>query len=305
MRPDFSSDLAHCHEMLAAGSKSFSLASRILPRRVREPATVLYAFCRDADDAVDEPGARAGAVDELRERLDRVYRGRPLDAPVDRALACVVAKTELPRAPLDALLEGMEWDVRGRSYETLDDLHGYAARVAGTVGVAMTVLMGPRAPSVLARACDLGVAMQLTNIARDVGEDARRGRVYLPLAWLREAGVDPERLVRDPRPSPELASVVSRLLEAAEGLYTRADEGIGHLPRDCRVAIRAARLVYSEIGARVARAGFDAISQRAVVPRLRKLVLLARATGSLFWSAPPLVAPALPPVRFLVRAVSA
>ncbi len=105
----------------------------------------------------------------------------------------------MPRELPEALLEGFEWDLVGRRYETLEELQAYAARVAGSVGAMMAVLMGARSAAVLARACDLGVAMQLTNIARDVGEDARQGRLYLPLAWLREAGIDPERLARSAR----------------------------------------------------------------------------------------------------------
>ena len=105
---------------------------------------------------------------------------------------------------------------------SLEALHGYAARVAGTVGVMMTLLMGVRDAAALARACDLGVAMQLTNIARDVGEDARAGRLYLPLDWLDEAGVDRDRFLAAPAPSPALARVVARLLAEADRLYARA-----------------------------------------------------------------------------------
>lgn len=296
-------DLAHCRALLAAGSKSFAAASRLLPRRVREPATVLYAFCRIADDAVDDPAAdRDAAVADLRERLDRVYRGDPADVPVDRALAEVVHRRGIPRALLDALIEGMEWDADGRRYETLDDLHAYAARVAGTVGAMMTLLMGPRAAHVLARACDLGAAMQLTNIARDVGEDAARGRVYLPLSWLREEGLDADELARAPRFDPRLARVVARLLRAADELYARADLGVSHLPPDCRMSIRAARLIYSEIGARVARAGYDSVSRRAVVPTWRKLWLLVRSIPARFGSPAAAAEPPLGAARFLVRA---
>jgi phytoene synthase len=194
-------DLAACGAMLRAGSKSFSLAARLLPARVRESATVLYAFCRVADDAVDaDTQASVATVDALRARLTRAYAGAPDDTPVDRALAAVVARLRLPRALLDALLEGMAWDAEGRRYETLGDLHAYAARVAGAVGAMMTVVMGPRAPEVLARACDLGVAMQLTNILRDIVEDGQRGRVYLPSEDLERFGcgeiatAEPERV---------------------------------------------------------------------------------------------------------------
>ena len=116
----------------------------------------------------------------------------------DRALASVIARYAIPRAVPQALLEGFAWDREGRRYETLADLTAYAARVAGTVGAMMALLMDERRPEVLARACDLGVAMQFSNIARDVGEDARAGRLYLPQEWLREAGLDPEAWLAAP-----------------------------------------------------------------------------------------------------------
>jgi phytoene synthase len=129
----------------------------------------------------------------------------------------------------------------------------------------------------VARACDLGVAMQLTNIARDVGEDARAGRLYLPRVWLLEVGIDPEAFLLAPTFSPELANVVARLLRYADDLYRRADRGIANLDPACRPAIFAARHLYSEIGAEVGRRGLDSVSGRASVPTWRKLALLARA----------------------------
>ncbi len=199
-------DIARCREILRAGSKSFYVASLFLPGRVRGPASVIYAFCRVADDAVDlvSPEKAPAALDRMRARLHRVYADRPDDHPVDRALAAVVQRARLPREVPEALLEGFQWDVEGRRYETLDELLGYCARVASTVGVMMTVLMGRRDHRVLARACDLGAAMQLTNICRDVGEDARNGRVYLPLQWLRDAGIDPDALTAHPSHSEAL-----------------------------------------------------------------------------------------------------
>jgi phytoene synthase len=296
-------DFAACGELLRNGSKSFAAASRLLPRRVRLPATVLYAFCRVADDLIDaDPGATEASVDALRERLRRVYAGRPDDDPVDRALAVVVERERVPIALPEALLEGLGWDAAGRRYETLDDLYAYAARVAGTVGAMMTVVMGSRSKDVLARACDLGVAMQLTNISRDVGEDARLGRIYLPLAWMREAGVDPDGWLSRPVADARTRAVVARLLTAAEGLYEKADAGIAALPPDCRVAIRAASLIYSDIGQRIARAGFDSVTRRAFVPSSRKLWLVLRAVGARFWRARATDAPPLGPTRFLIAA---
>jgi phytoene synthase len=296
-------DFATCVELLREGSKSFAAASRLLPRRVRAPATVLYAFCRVADDLIDsDPSATQASVDALRERLRRVYAGRPDDDPVDRALAVVVERERVPIALPEALLEGLGWDAAGRRYETLEDLYAYAARVAGTVGAIMTVVMGSRSADVLARACDLGVAMQLTNIARDVGEDARLGRIYLPLAWMREAGVDPAGWLSRPVADAPTRAVVARLLGAAEALYAKADAGIAALPADCRVAIRAASLIYSDIGRSVARAGFDSVTRRAFVPSSRKLWLVVRAIGARFWRARAIDAPPLGPTQFLIAA---
>ena len=301
-------DVDACRAILRVGSKSFSAAAMLLPRRARSPATVLYAFCRVADDAVDgaEQGGQ-GAVDDLRRRLDAAYGGTPDDTAIDRALSAVVARERLPRALLDALVEGMSWDASGRRYETLTDLYAYAARVAGSVGAMLALVMGARSPAMVARACDLGIAMQLTNVARDVGEDAPRGRIYLPLAWLDEAKIDATRWLANPAHSEALGSVVERLLGMADVLYARADVGIEGLPADCRPAIRAARWIYADIGRAIGRARFDSVNQRAVVGRWRKALLLlcafvpAPRFGERPGGAEP-AAPVLEPARFLVGA---
>ena len=279
------------------------MASRLLPPRVREASTALYAFCRLADDAVDDaPHAATETVARLRSRLDDIVRGTPLDHPVDRALTEIMRRERLPRAPLDALLEGFAWDAEGRRYETLEDVEAYGARVAASVGIAMTLIMGSRSAVTLSRACDLGVAMQLTNIARDVGEDARNGRIYLPLAWLRDGGVDVEAFLRAPAPTPGVRSAVRRLLGVADALYARADEGIPSLPADCRTAICAARLVYAEIGRSVERAHYDSVTRRAMVSKARKVMLVARATRARWTRVMSSDAPPLEATRFLVDA---
>jgi phytoene synthase len=305
-------DLAACEALLKKGSKSFSAAALVLPTRVRASATVLYAFCRIADDLVDDAPAVSGAPDaagaraavrELSARLDRIYADQPDDHPVDRALCAVVGSDDLPRAPLDALIDGFAWDAEGHAYDTIDDLLGYAARVAGSVGVAMTALMGSRDKDVLARACDLGVAMQLTNVARDVGEDAARGRLYLPRTWLMDAGVDGEAFLAKPAFSDELGRVICRLLNLADVLYARADEGIPALPPECRPAVAAARLVYADIGRAIRAAGFDSVSQRARVSSARKVWLVTRALGARFGrTRGGLLSPPLETSRFLIEA---
>ena len=277
---------------MRGGSKTFFAASRLLPRRVRGPAIALYAFCRVADDAIDFSDDRVTALAHLNERLRCVYAGNPMAYEPDRALAAVVREFDLPLELVAALLEGFEWDAGGLRYETIEDLLAYGARVAGSVGAMMAVVMRTRGEQALARACDLGVAMQLTNIARDVGEDARFGRLYMPLAWMREAGLEPDAWLAEPVFDHRVASVVDRLIKAADELYQRSEHGIGQLPRDCRPAIRAARLVYAEIGRELEKAGHDSVNYRAVVSGRRKLALLARASGAA------LIAPADPKLHF-------
>lgn len=272
-------DVAHCRALLRDGSRTFHAASFLLPRWLREPASALYAFCRLADDCVDVDGGRLQAIAELRLRLDRAYNGRTAENAVDRAFAATVRTFQVPRDLPEALLSGLEWDAMGQRYEDLADLNAYAARVAGTVGAMMAVLMGVRSPGLVARACDLGIAMQLTNVARDVGEDARMGRIYLPLSWMREAGLDVDAWLADPQFSPALGSVIERLLDAADVYYARADAGIAQLPASCRPGIRAARTLYAEIGHQLRRDRYDSVSARTVVSTQRKLQLLAFAAG--------------------------
>jgi len=303
-------DLAACLRLMRGGSHSFFIASRLLPRSAREAAVALYAFCRVADDAIDRPnpnpnpdcsdgagiaarhsppgrGAASGLVagsgerlGQLHTRLDAIYAGRLLEHPADRAFAHVVRAHALPIELPRALLEGFSWDLEGRRYRSIDAVEDYAARVAGTVGAMMARIMGASQPLVLARACELGLAMQLTNIARDVGEDARAGRLYLPLDWLDEEGVDPDGFLRDPRFSPALGRVVARLLAHADLLYAQADTAVAALPWRCRPAIAAAGRVYAEIGREVERRRLDSVSQRAVVSTSRKLMRLASALAS-------------------------
>ena len=270
-------DLLACRAAIRTGSLSFHSASRLLPRRVCDPALALYAFCRLSDDAVDEGADKTEAVLHLRDRLDRIYAGQPFDAAPDRAFAAVVEEFEMPRELPDALLEGMAWDATGRRYDTLSGVLDYSARVAAVVGVMMCVLMRVREADALARACDLGLAMQLSNIARDVGEDARAGRVYLPLDWLAEEGITPDALFALHEPTPGLRRVVRRLLAQARRLYWRSEAGIGALPLACRPGIWAARLIYDGIGGAVARNGFDSLTRRAHTSKLQKMAWLGEA----------------------------
>lgn len=270
-------DRAACREMIKTGSRSFYAASLLLPEPIREAAYALYGFCRLSDDAVDIEHGADGAVARLRSRLDGVYAGQPAPEAADRCLADVVVRFGIPRALFDALMEGFEWDASGRKYHTLCDVEAYGERVAGSVGAMMAALMDARSPAMVERACDLGVAMQLTNIARDIGEDARAGRLYVPRNWMVEAGIDPDLWLAAPSFSPEIGELTARLLARADGLYRRADQAIARLPATVRPAIYAARLLYAEIGKVVASQQYDSINVRARTRAARKAWLVGAA----------------------------
>jgi phytoene synthase len=285
-------DGAHCRQAIRTGSRSFHMASQLLPQSIRWSAHAMYAFCRFADDAIDEADDPELAIAAMYDRLNLIYAGTPHDAPADRAFADIVARFAIPRCVPDALLEGFCWDTMGRKYETLSDLTAYAVRVASTVGVMMTLVMGRRERDVLARAADLGIAMQLTNIVRDIGEDARNGRLYLPRAMMREQGLHPATWLANPVFCPEIAMIAARLLKVADGYYERSQAGIAALPARCRPAIRAAGLIYAEIGREIERNGMDSVNTRAVTSKSRKLALLSKALGDVVWMRSPAPTPA-------------
>jgi 15-cis-phytoene synthase len=278
---------AQARQSIEAGSKSFAAAAALFGRQEREGAWRLYAWCRHCDDVVDgqvlghgmqvqAEGAQA-RLDDLR-RLTLLALETDAPAPVEFEAFRQVARAHAipPDQPL-ALLDGFAMDVEDRRYATLSETLLYAWHVAGVVGVMMAEVMGVRERATLERACDLGLAFQLTNIARDVVEDARNGRVYLPADWLRDAGVDASpAAVADPANRVAVAAVAGRLLEVAEAYYRSARYGLGRLPLRSAWAIATARGVYREIGRIVRRRGAAAWDRRAAASSRRKLVLIVR-----------------------------
>ena len=299
-------DLEACTELMRGGSKSFFVASRLLPARLRPPAIALYAFCRLADDAIDEGDDPVLAMADLKSRLAAIYAGRPGAEDADRALTVVVHRYGVPCGLLEALLDGFLWDSQGRRYETLADVEAYGARVAGTVGAMMSIIMGASTETAIARASELGVAMQLTNIARDIGDDARMGRLYIPRAWFREIGMDADAWLANPVFDARVAGFTQRLLLRADALYRRGEFGLAELPWDCRPAIQAARLVYAEIGKQLDRDGLDSVNHRTVVSTARKLALIAKATAVALKvpALPDVALSPVPAIHYLVDIVS-
>lgn len=268
---------------LSAHGKSFALASKLLPAPVRLDAAALYAWCRRADDAVDraEPGTAGAALARVERELRSVYAGDAQPEPELEAFRAVVVVRGIPAQYPFELLEGMRMDVEGRRYRTLDELLLYCHRAAGVVGLMMCHVLGVRDARALRHAAHLGIGMQLTNIVRDVIEDWGQGRFYLPLELCARAGApDLDRSVGGYLPAQyrlSIAHVRRELLRTADGFYASGREGLAHLDARSAFAIRAAGLLYSEIGREVARAEHDVLAGRAVVSPLRKLALVARA----------------------------
>ena len=253
-------DLKECYDIIKKGSHSFYAASKVLPKKIRDSAIVLYSFCRIVDDSIDETSSKDKALKELFKRLDAVYEGIPQNNPSDRCFSRLVKFYEMPKQLPLALLEGMDWDTQEKEYKTLSELRAYCARVASTVGVMMCVLMRVRDKDILARACDLGVAMQLTNIVRDIGEDARNGRLYIPLDWMAKYGLDKKQFLKKPKTSIELGQIAKRLLEEARRLYKRSESGLFGLPTSCQPGIYAARYIYEGIGKHIEAVQYDSIN---------------------------------------------
>lgn len=270
-------------------ARTFSLATRLLPRRVRLPVATLYLYCRTVDGIADERGIELGTdgalaeLDAARARLACTLAGRPPSALLWRRLAEVHAVFDLPPGPLYELLDAAEWDLRGRTIRDERDLLAYSDLAAGSVGAMMLpFLVRTRAdiPRLEAPARALGRAMQVTNILRDVGEDLQRlGRVYLPLDQMERFAVTRAELLHVARngraPSRAYVAMMEAVMATAERLYDEAEAGIRALPVQSRLGIAAAARMYREILNEVRAAGYDNLRRRSVVELPRKLRLVA------------------------------
>ena len=272
-----------CARTLAQHSKSFALAGKLLPDQQRRDAAVLYTYCRLADDSIDlvDPETQPTALAELARALHSVYCGEAQEDVRLRAFQELVQRRSLPREYPEQLLAGMRMDTEGMQYQSLNDLLLYCHRVAGVVGLMMCHVLGLSDTRALRNAAHLGIAMQLTNICRDVAEDWQRGRLYLPLRMLRECGRETlPALALGPLPETareSLAIVTRQLLSEADRFYRSGDAGLSALSWRAAFSVRAARLIYSAIGRRILRPDYDAYSTRAIVPRSQKLHLLIKA----------------------------
>ncbi|GHB33610.1 15-cis-phytoene synthase CrtB [Salinicola rhizosphaerae] len=294
----------HAEQTIAVGSRSFATAARLFDAETRRSALMLYAWCRHCDDVIDDqalgfssPEGAAGSAtptgssEEALSRLEtlkastrRAYANEPMHEPAFAAFQAVALEHAIPPSQAFDHLEGYAMDVREARYTTLEDTLRYCYHVAGVVGLMMARVMGVRDEAALDRACDLGLAFQLTNIARDIVDDARLGRCYLPECWLEEAGIEMKgrdpRTLADPGYRPALAGVARRLVTTAEPYYASAREGLTALPLRSAWAIATAHGVYREIGVKVVKAGNHAWDQRQGTSKGEKLALLVSGAGA-------------------------
>ncbi len=248
------------------------MASYLLPAHKRRGTYALYAFCRVADDIVDseassrDPGTQARAIARMRRAVDQAANGTALD-PVFREIAWTIATFDVPVSALHELLDGVAVDLERTRWQTFDDLKAYSEGVAGCVGEMCAAVMGIQGDPTTAvrRARDLGVAMQLTNILRDVGEDAARGRVYLPLDELADAGFDAQDVLdaRVLQRGSAWRTFMQQQVTRARAWYDRAMPGIGHLAPDAQRCASACAVGYSRILDVIARNGYDSVTRRA------------------------------------------
>jgi phytoene synthase len=279
--------VATARESIARGSKSFSAASTLFDRPTRERAWLLYAWCRRCDDIADgqdhghgmtrvaDPEARLA---ELTAMTEAALAGRIVGDPAFDALRIVAHETRMPPEWPRDLVSGFALDAEGWRPRTEDDLLRYCYHVAGVVGLMMAVVMGvpPDDDATLDRACDLGLAFQLANIARDIREDAGAGRCYLPLDWLNEAGLAPDALLA-PASRPKLATLGARLATMAEAYEASARGGTPALSFRSAWAVLAAAGIYGDIARRVRALGEAALDRRVTTGGLAKLGWIARA----------------------------
>lgn len=270
---------AHCARVIAGKARSFSFASRFLPARTRHEVAALYAFCRTVDDIADVPEEGA-SVEATRAHLDGWRRwlcaGAPAgDDPITYAVAHVVRQYDLPLGPLFDLLDGLDGDLAPRHLPDDTALERYCYCVAGTVGIVMAVLLGTHEPEALRAACDLGIAMQLTNVLRDIREDLARGRIYLPADAMATVGYhrsDLEYGVIDGR----FVTLMQQYIERARAYYATGLAGLRFLPRESRFPIALAAASYAAILTKIEDAGFDVFTRRVCTGRGEKLLLAAR-----------------------------
>jgi 15-cis-phytoene synthase len=283
-----------CRQITAHYAKTFYLATLLMPEVKRRAIWAIYVWCRRTDELVDGPQAAATTLETLdawEDRLERIFAGRAEDA-ADVALVDTIAQFPLEIQPFRDMVAGQRMDLYRSRYDTFEELHLYCYRVAGTVGLMSEAIMGLesfcdrlRAPWVnlysnqnnpKEQAISLGVAKQLTNILRDIGEDASRGRIYLPLEDLARFNYSEEDLFKSVV-DERWRSLMQFQIERARQFYTEAEAGVQLLSQDARWPVWSALMLYRQILNVIEQNHYDVFNRRAYVPKLQKFAYLPLA----------------------------
>ena len=280
-----------CRQITAQYAKTFYLGTQLMPQAKRQAIWAIYVWCRRTDELVDGPMASSTTLETLdrwEEQLELIFAGHPID-PVDVALVDTLGRFSLDIQPFRDMIAGQRMDLSRNRYNTFDDLNLYCYRVAGTVGLMSLAVMGTAQPDLSVpwnrdqsiyypkeEAIALGIANQLTNILRDVGEDARRGRIYLPLddlALFNYTEADLFNGIVDER----WRELMRFQIQRARKFYTLAEEGIAALHPDIRWPVWTALMLYRQILDEIERNEYDVFNQRAYVPTWKKMMCLPLA----------------------------
>jgi phytoene synthase len=279
----------YCRRVTQHASKTFYWGSIFLPPPRRQAIWAIYAFCRVVDDIVDEAtdvtreGHLRGAVepqralDRWRQMLTTLYaRGGSDEGPIQLAWSDLLQHYPVPLQPALELIDGVEMDLTPRRYATFSDLYLYCYRVAGTVGLLTTPIFGYQDEAALQHAVELGVALQLTNVLRDIGEDARRDRIYLPLDEMRHFGYSECDLMHGVI-NDAFCELLRFQMARAEEYYQRAQPGIAMLNADCRLAVSLSSTLYRHILDRIRLNNYNVFTKRASVPLQTKLIAASQS----------------------------
>jgi phytoene synthase len=273
-------DYERCAEITRRSSSNFYYAFMLLAPERRQALYAVYAFCRFVDDIADDAAVREPALmlARWREELDRVYGGEPT-RPVSRALADAVRRFTIPREYFEEVIAGVEMDLTRKRYRTFDELRLYCYRVASAVGLICIEVFGYTNPAARVYAEKLGIAFQLTNILRDVSEDASRGRIYLPLEDLEKMGVSEEEIL-----NRVYSSNFVRLMEfeanRARNFYREAEAAMPPEDRSTLRTAEAMRMIYGALLARIVSSNYRVLDRRLSLSAPRKLYLVGRAWAS-------------------------
>lgn len=271
----------YCRDVSKMHAKTFYFASRFLPPEKRNACYSIYAFCRYIDDLVDKNIFRslnseeslqklAEAVEEWRRQLKALYKGEYIDHPIMIALKDTISKFGIPENLPNELIDGVNMDITKTRYENFEDLKIYCYKVASVVGLMTTHVFGFRNDEAFGYAVDLGIAMQMTNILRDIKEDSLQGRIYLPAEDMKMFGYSEDELMRQTLNS-SFRELMEYQVKRAADYYDIADKGIGMLERDSRVAVGLMSRNYRKILNVIKENDFNIFSKRVYVPIYRKL----------------------------------